>query len=50
MACYEKWAIYLKQKIMKTGSLNNLLVHSKKQEVNDNRQHIYFLLKSSSGA
>jgi len=44
-ACYEKWTMYLNVKNNENRSINNLLVHSRIQEVNENRQHIYFLLK-----
>lgn len=45
--CYEKWTMYLVVKQNENSSINNLLVHSRIQEVKENRQHIYFLLKAS---
>jgi len=47
MACYEKWTMYLNVKNNENRSISNLLVHSRIQEVNENRQHVYFLLKST---
>ncbi|KAF0706085.1 zinc finger MYM-type protein 1-like, partial [Aphis craccivora] len=38
--------MYLNVKNNENKSFNNLLVHSRIQEVNENRHHIYFLLKS----
>lgn len=38
--------MYLNVKNNENRSINNLLVHSRIQEVNENWQHIWFLLKS----
>lgn len=47
MASYEKWTMYLNVKNNDNKSISNLLVHSRIQKVNENWQHIYFLLKST---
>lgn len=42
----EKWTLFLSTK-KNENCVSNLLIHSRMQEIKDNRNHVYFLLKAT---